>query len=652
MVTGLLGCERPGDSSSGGSTVSISIPKASISALSSSRSQTSSRASSNGSGGNFGLSMPTSFSSLNCYYVFVGGPEASLSNSSCVLQSGTTYTFGVLAGPIAAGSTASFQIAAGSNRSIYMGGYMTDGSMSGCPSLDNMESIQSHISPPVFLGSVGGLNLNPNSTVNVSVPVTATLQASNQIQNCSGAIGGGNNNKGPGNGSGPGNNNGNQQSFGGIMYTSGSGADGPLSIAAATTFTTNLGLGGKPFNAMSRISSINQTAGSKSTSATVWSGGGSQWVVGQEVMISLIAAGYNSNDASNSSFVNSLSMKGPDSICGGGWYRGKYIFTHIQNISGDTLTFSDPITSTDPLNSTAINQTLMDGSSNFCDFRVVRVPNLSSLSLGASTSFLKPSAAFDPTVTPATNVGLFVVFRVSGTITGPNGGGAANINADGLGFTNSSIGLSGFSINGGNTLAGSSYLAGAFSSSVSTFGGGGSNFGNAGSDYSASDAGSLSQGVGSWCSPCALEDRAYGGGAGGASATTLGAPGGGIIIIFAHQFVSPSTTWQISANGGTVSSGSGGAGAGGSVFIATNQLNLNMPIPIKAEGGSPAGAGFGGAGGGGSAELAYCINQNGSNLPTFSVIGGNACNAGTTPCTAGGAGNPITSMQSLSACNL
>ena len=199
---GITGCERPSNPNGSGALISISVPNLSGAALASARLASSSKDSSNN--GSFGLSMPTNFSSLNCYYIFVGGPETAMSNNSCNLQSGKTYSFGLLAGPIAAGSTASFQVSAGSNRSIYMGGYMTDSTLTSCPSLTNMQSVQSHISPPVFLGSVNGLNLTPDTSVNVSVPVTASLLASNQIQNCSGAITGGNN-SGPGNGSGPGN---------------------------------------------------------------------------------------------------------------------------------------------------------------------------------------------------------------------------------------------------------------------------------------------------------------------------------------------------------------------------------------------------------------------------------------------------------------
>jgi hypothetical protein len=574
-----------------------------------------------------------------------------MSNNTCNTAGGTNYNFGVLAGPIAAGTSANFQVPSGSNRTIYMGGYATDGTTGGCPSLMNMQSIQSHISPPVFLGSVGGVNMNPDSTVNISVPVTATLLTSNQIQNCSGAITGGGNNNGPGNGNtGPGNNG--QQTVGGMMYTSGSGADGPLSIAAATTYTTDTLLGGKPFNAMSRIYSINQTSGSQANSATVWSSGGSQWVVGQEVMISLIAAGYNPSDTSNNAFVNSLSLVGPDSICGGGWYRGKYIFTHIQSISGDTLTFSDNITTSDALNTTAINQTYMDGSKSFCDFRVVRVPNLSSVSFASNNSVIQPPASgFDPAASSswATNVGLFVVFRVSGTLTGVSGGGGHNINADGLGFPNTTANSSGYSINGGNSLSGSSNAAGALAF-TSGYGSGGANFGNAGNDYSAADATGSSQGVGSWCSPCSLENRIYAGGAGGGVPSNTGTAGGGIIMVFAHQFSSTGTTWSMSANGTSITSGNGGAGAGGSVLLVANLLNTNSNLQMTAQGGNGASAYHGGAGGGGSAEVVYCLNQN--QLPTFIVSGGTACYAGTGSCTPGGAGNPLNVNQNNSACNL
>lgn len=194
----LISCDRP-SSNQGSSQITIQMPQATTASIRTMQSE-SLRASGSNNGPSFGLS-PTAFSSLNCYYIFVGGPESSMANNSCQVASGNSFSFGVMAGPIAAGAQATLQVPAGSNRSLFMGGYAIDSSVyTSCPALTNVAAIAAHISSPVFLGSVGGINLTPGATVSVSVPVTATLLATNAIQNCSGSISG---NTGGGNTSPP-----------------------------------------------------------------------------------------------------------------------------------------------------------------------------------------------------------------------------------------------------------------------------------------------------------------------------------------------------------------------------------------------------------------------------------------------------------------
>lgn len=607
-------CDRPGGQP-GNSTLTVQLPAAQVLENLKVGSSEGLRSASSNSGSNFGLSMPSTFSSLNCYYIFVGGPEASMSNNSCLVATGTNYSFGVLAGPVTAGTTASFQVPAGSNRTVFMGGYQSDSST--CPSLTNMQAAASHISPPVYLGSVAGLNMAAGASVSLSIPVTATLQPNNVFVSCSGAIGGGNGGNG---------------NFGGH----GSGTDGALTINSLFQTSQNIA-DGKPFNGMGRINSFNSQ-----TSVTLWAGGGSNFLANQEVLVTLIAA-------------NAATGNYPDSVCGGGWYRGKYLFTHVQSVSSDTITFTDPITDGTTVNATALavaGNSIVSTSTNYCDFRVVRVPNFSSLTIN-SPGALAPTGPMDPSSNSNT-AGMFVVFRVAGTLT-LNGTTQPLIMADGFGFGGPSLtsyGAAGFGVSGQG--ASGSGIASAGSSLGTPGGAGGSNAGISGTGYlstTQSQANTWCQGQTSGSQvACTPDQKILAGASGGAGNAAYASSGGGIIMVFANTINAlTSTVAPITANGAPLITGSNaGAGAGGSVLVVANKIYTpsNLTNFTSANGGSAGTTTQGFAGGGGSTATWYCIAPN---TPYPMAAGGMGCTGGGT-CGPGAPGAAVTSPANSSAC--
>ncbi len=148
----------------------------------------------------------TSFSQLNCFFVFVSGPEANMSNNSCKLQSGTTIPVGVVAGAFPPGSTSDIAVPAGMNRTISIFGLETDSTVP-CPTVNSFNSLESHFTNPVFVGSVNGVNLSVGETSSVNIPVTATLQSGNFLvsnNSCQGpAFNGNGGHTGGGGGGGP-----------------------------------------------------------------------------------------------------------------------------------------------------------------------------------------------------------------------------------------------------------------------------------------------------------------------------------------------------------------------------------------------------------------------------------------------------------------
>lgn len=137
------------------------------------------------------LSEPSSLNDINCYMVFVGGPEQDLQKNICpTVGSSTngipskTISFGMLHGGFHPSSEISFEVPSGNDRVLHLVGMRVispeicrDFKTLGFPG--KQES-----SKPFIIGTAGRLLLEPSKTV--EVPITLSFDAANGISNCTG----------------------------------------------------------------------------------------------------------------------------------------------------------------------------------------------------------------------------------------------------------------------------------------------------------------------------------------------------------------------------------------------------------------------------------------------------------------------------------
>lgn len=137
------------------------------------------------------LSEPSSLAEINCYMVFISGPETDLQKNSCPTQGDTTkgiaprnINFGILLGGFAPSSEISFEVPSGNDRVIHLVGMRViapeicrDFKTFGFPG--NQES-----SRPYILGSADRLLLEPTKTV--EVPISISFSSANGVTNCTG----------------------------------------------------------------------------------------------------------------------------------------------------------------------------------------------------------------------------------------------------------------------------------------------------------------------------------------------------------------------------------------------------------------------------------------------------------------------------------
>lgn len=137
------------------------------------------------------LSTPTSLSDINCYMVFVGGPDLEFQRNTCPTKGNSlsgipskAITFGPLLGGFAPSSEISIEISSGNDRVIHLVGMNVispevcrDFKTYGFPG--SQES-----SKPYILGTVGRLLLEPSKTV--EVPISISFDSANAIEECTG----------------------------------------------------------------------------------------------------------------------------------------------------------------------------------------------------------------------------------------------------------------------------------------------------------------------------------------------------------------------------------------------------------------------------------------------------------------------------------
>ncbi|OYZ24063.1 MAG: hypothetical protein B7Y39_02375 [Bdellovibrio sp. 28-41-41] len=136
---------------------------------------------------------PVTVEEINCFGVFIGGPDEALKRNVCSLgkkeessslRSGGEIFFGDWMAAVPAGKKIEMDVPSGSDRVIHLVGFKTastedchDFKTLGIPSEDKMSSA-------FILGSVGELDLKPDETV--TVPVVMKLDFGRTITDCNG----------------------------------------------------------------------------------------------------------------------------------------------------------------------------------------------------------------------------------------------------------------------------------------------------------------------------------------------------------------------------------------------------------------------------------------------------------------------------------
>lgn len=141
---------------------------------------------------NGGLVDPTTLDEINCYGVFVGGPDEDLKNKTCALgtsgesfdsHSGGEMVFGDWKAAIPSGQILSMEVKPGVDRVIYLIGMKTtDG---GCVDFrDNGMPDEAKMSSAFLLGIAGRLELKAGAETKVQIPMS--LNSGKTIVGCRG----------------------------------------------------------------------------------------------------------------------------------------------------------------------------------------------------------------------------------------------------------------------------------------------------------------------------------------------------------------------------------------------------------------------------------------------------------------------------------
>lgn len=334
----------------------------------------------------------------------------------------------------------------------------------------------------------------------------------------------------------------------------------------------------------------------------------SEFEAGDEVVWMVMAAGGSGS---------------PDTVCGGGLYRGRFGFSGVNNAD----TGSQTLTLMDPVGDGGHDNGAISGTppSPFCYIQVVRVPHFNNLTIDNTRSL--EVDAFDYTV----GVGGLLVLRAQQALT-VNGMLAVSEK----GFTGgiyTGDGYQGSGIEGpGAVVYGTAFVNGGGAANAAEGSGGGGMAGAGGSGGGNSGAGTgvvggLSLNFLCASNPCFpfYEGKAFMGGGGGGSNTTGGdgGSGGGILMIFASEMNGYGTVKANGGNGGSVALG-GGGGAGGTISLFVNLFN-SFTGTVEAFGGTGGSfaSGYGGGGGsGGVIQVDYCSGTPPSLAPGSNTAGG------------------------------
>ncbi|MEK6773980.1 MAG: hypothetical protein AABY64_08565 [Bdellovibrionota bacterium] len=560
---------------------------------------------------------PSALADINCYAVFVGGPEDSMRGNMCKdsITGVEKMRFGAhaYAGFFLAGTEISLEVNSGPDRHIYLVGLKSQNGA--CVSFVSSGPDKANLSYPHIIGEVT-MKLDPGT---VTVPITTSLSATTQkFDSCDFP-----------NGSGP---------SGTVKNLFGDARDGSLTIAPGTydfqnttfsSFSSNwVPTAGGISNSGKYLSSKRRITGLSTDRKTL-----------TMASPSVLTAHFDAGDEVLWHVTAAAATTFPDlNGCGGGLYRGQWGTARVTAMSSPTVTLDSPVG--DPSialansGSNLSQSTFTNPVSNpFCVVQLVRVPSFDTVTINSTATFKTHNSTNYFQYISDAGGGIFVM-RAKKIVLGA---GALNIDMIGAGFQGASGGSQGSGIFG---LAGtasdttSSENAGA-GAAGGNGGGGGSNIGAGGrNDISAGSGGSPltycldSAANNVACAPLFNQKFFLGGGGGGDNAVNGGA-GGGAALVFAGE-ISGLGQLTIHSKGSAGGSVGGGGGGGGIVHLSSRSIN-NSAVSFDTRGG--AGNAKGGGGGGGIIEVNYCGPQ--STLLFPSLDSGSVAQGGA----AGGTGN-------------
>ncbi len=550
---------------------------------------------------------PSTVADINCYGVFVGGPENFMQSSSC--SDSATNTVQMRFGPkkffMPAGSEVSIDVPSGTARKIYLVGLKSQSSA--CQLLSPTQNPDvNNLSVPHVIGEKV-VDLVPGTT---AVTLVRTLDSSRKFDSCN---------------------------FGGEGGSSqalfGNGRDGNLTVTGPAFLTFGTDNFAADMDASHSLSSLPSPATKKiSSSARITNIDSANGKV-LTLSSAISSVDFEPGDEVLWHVSSAWAATNPDyEGCGNGTslYRGQYGFAHIASVPNSTqVVLNSPITANPgAINNANLAQSNPQANTPFCRIHITRVPNFNIINLSSSQSLNLSTTAFNY------SSGGIIAFRVNEIVL--NSGAVFNINADGKGFGNA-VTYQGDGVQGKGNNGGSDYVAnqnGGGLGTGSNSGGGGGGSANGGSGGGGTP-GQYGNGI-TFCensTPCLGTQHKrifFGGGGGSASAT--GGSGGGFILILARK-ISGTGSLVLTAKGANGSSGSAGAGGGGGGSISLNakEISSGVTTTIFTNGGNGGtGTTAGGGGGGGSAEVRYCAALTSSPNATLTATGGTGYVAGTT----------------------
>ncbi len=326
---------------------------------------------------------PTVGSEINCFAVFVGGPN--LAGNSCAVEdngANRTITFGPNLGFVPSGSTIRVDVPAGADRVFHIVG-LKSGTASACSNYQGKSLDSSNLSEPFLIASQRADVPAGES----SLAITASLDLNKKISTCSFV-------QGPPPGAT------NTISFGDRR-------DGKLTLTGANI--VNLDAGSDSYNmpatGYSHLPNATGVAPTKYFSsylrvtnvATTGEGAG-------KVLTTPVFASerFEAGDEVLWHVSSGNAVPGPpddpiNGACGGDLYLGKFGFAKITNVGGGgtEITLDKSISQNPGLIKNANLVALTSNASGFCRIALTRVPNFDEIDVGVGGTMYFYSAPFD-----------------------------------------------------------------------------------------------------------------------------------------------------------------------------------------------------------------------------------------------------------------